>query len=91
MVKPQPDFALDELIATLEELTEEEEDSRGFFTTTEICEKRGWERRRVRTLLNKAKKEGRLEIGKKRTIQLNNVVRGIDAYRIKPKEEERSE
>jgi len=89
VVKPQPDFALDELVKTLEELTEEEEDSQGFFTTTEICEKMGYGREKVRWLWNKARKEGRLVIGSKRVRFIDNRVCDITAYKIKPKEEER--
>jgi len=91
MVKPQPDFALDELIATLEELTRGEEDSQGFFTTSEICEKKKWGREKVRKLLDKAKKEGRLIVGSKRVLFLDNRSCDISAYKFKSKEEEESD
>jgi len=89
MVKPQLDFALDELIATLEELTKGEEDSQGFFTTSEICEKKKWGREKVRKLLNKAKEEGRLIVGSKRVLFLDNRSCDISAYKFKSKEEEK--
>lgn len=89
MVKPQPDFALDELVETLEELTKEEGDSQGFFTTTEICEKMKWGREKVRDLLRKARKEGRLIVGTKRVRFLDNRLCDITAYKIEPKEEEK--
>lgn len=88
MVKPKPDFALDELVGTLEELTKEEEDSQGFFTTTEICERMGWGREKVRNLLNKTKEEGRLIVGSKRVLFLDNRTCDITAYKLKSKEEE---
>jgi len=89
MVKPQPDFALDELVGTLEELTRGEEDSQGFFTTSEICEKKKWGREKVRRLLDKAKKEGRLIVGSKKVLFLDNRSCDISAYKFKSKEEEK--
>jgi len=89
--KPTPNFALDDLVGTLEELTEEEEDSQGFFTTTEIRRKRGWGREKIRNLLRKAQEEGRLILGRKRIQFLDGRMVTIVAYKIKPKEEEKDE
>lgn len=87
--KPTPNFALDELVETLEELTKGEEDSQGFFTTSEICEKRKWGREKVRKLLNKAKEEGRLIVGSKKVLFLDNRSCDVTAYKFKSKEEEK--
>jgi len=90
MVKPQPNFALDELVGTLEELTKEKEDSQGFFTTSEICERRKWGREKVRKLLKKTKEEGRLIVGSKKVVFLDNRSCDITAYKFKSKEEEKN-
>jgi len=86
--KPTPKFPLNELIRTLEELTKGEEDSQGFFTTSEICEKRKWGREKVQRLLRKAKEEGRLIVGSKKVVFLDDRSCDVAAYKFKSKEEE---
>lgn len=92
MPKPQPDFYLDEITQAIEEVFEEEkvkaEDGKGFVTVQEIHLRKGLSRRKIREALKGMKERGLVEVGKKNIVQLNDVVRRTDAYRIKSKEEE---
>lgn len=91
MTKPQPGFYLDEIVQTIEEVFEEErakaEETEGLVTVEEIRLKTGLPRRKIRATLKGMKERGLIEVGKKKIVQLNDVVRRTDAYRIKSKEE----
>jgi hypothetical protein len=95
MSKPQPDFALDELVGLLTDLPREEEAGEGFVTVQEIhrAMKRkrviGWSKEKIRDILYDLKEEGRLEVGIKRVRFLDNRVCEKPAYRLKSKEEEK--
>ena len=87
MSKPQPDFALDEIVGILTELPREEETGEGFVTVLEIHKSTGWGRERIRHLLGALKKEGRLEVGTKKIKSLDERILSRPAYRLKSKEE----
>jgi len=86
VVKPQPNFPLDEIVRILTKFPREEV-GEGFVTVNEIHDAVGWPKAKIRGLLNILKKRGELELGKKTVVLLNDTVRKTDAYRIKSKEE----
>jgi len=88
-MKPQPNFTLDEIVGTLTELSKREIESKGLITVKEICGATGWGRERIRSLLGALKKEGRLEVGRKRIEFLDGRVVDTPAYKLKSKEEEK--
>ena len=91
-MKPQPDFALDEIVGILTELPREEI-GEGFVTVREIHKAIRGEKlvgcsmERIRDLLRALKEEGRLEVGTKRVEFLDGRICGKPAYRLKSKEE----
>jgi len=89
MVKPQPDFALDEIIGILTDLRSEERVGEGFVSVQEIHDATGWGPERIRNLLRALKGEGRLEVGTKRIEALDGRALARPAYRLKFKEEEK--
>ena len=88
-MKPQPNFALDEIVGILNTLSEKEEIGEGFVSVQEIRRATGWSTQRIRDLLYDLKEEGRLEVGTKKIRFLDDRVCGKSAYRVKSKEEER--
>jgi hypothetical protein len=82
----EPDFTLADLIGEIsgEVICDEdfEPDPQGFYTTNEIAEATGLRVRIVRKMLRRLKKAGNLEVGKKRTVLLNDSIRVADAYRL---------